>query len=563
VAIYSFDGNDLKMMLRGAVQLLGESKAEIDALNVFPVPDGDTGTNMHNTLTAALKEADAASTGHIGQMARAAAKGSLLGARGNSGVILSQILQGFADSLGEKEIARASDITRALQEGADLAYRGVMHPVEGTILTVARKSAEGAGSAAGRSRDLLRLMLSVLKKAFAALNETPEQLPVLKQAGVVDAGGKGFVVILEGILRALKDASPSAKGAPQAKTHPAIKELTALKPLKVKLPPEEESNFTYCTELLLTGENLPMELIKADLAPCGDCLMVVGEPSLLKIHIHTDHPGSVLEYCLGHGSLNDIKINNMAGQQKEMAGKLKGPAGPALPAAEGIAQPGRAGKPVAVVSVAAGPGLARIMENLGADLVVDGGQTLNPSTGEILKAIEEAPSNRVLVLPNNKNIILAAKQAAALSGKEVTVVPSRSVPQGLAALLTLNAEDSPETAGLKMAGALETVVTGEIARAVRNTIYQDLTIRKGDLIGILDGDLKVSGNRLEELADNLLSLMVEGAGEGKMITIYYGEQVAAEEAEKILDHLQQKHQRQEFDLQEGGQPVYDLIISVE
>ena len=547
MAIYSFDGNDLKIMLRGAVDLLGESKAEIDALNVFPVPDGDTGTNMYNTLIAALKEAEAADTGHIGQVARAAAKGCLLGARGNSGVILSQILQGFADSLGEKEIAGAPDITRALREGADLAYRGVMHPVEGTILTVARISAEGAGSASGRSRDLLRLMLSTMKKAFAALNETPEQLPVLKKAGVVDAGGKGFVVILEGILRALKDASPSSKGTARPIKNSVLKAVSDVKPVQVQLP-EEQSHFSYCTELLLMGKNLPAELIKGDLTPYGDCLMVVGEPSLLKIHIHTDHPGSVLEYCLGHGSLNDIKINNMFEQQKEMAG-------------EDPVQPGRHEKPVAVVSVAPGPGLARIMENLGVDIVVAGGQTLNPSAGEILRAVEEAPSNRVIVLPNNKNIILAAKQAADLSGKEVTVVPSRSVPQGLAALLTLDPEDSPETTGLKMAGALETVITGEVARAVRDTTYQELTIRKGDLIGILDGDLKVVGDNLSELADNLLSLMVEG--EGRMITLYYGEQVEAEEAEKILDSLNQKYPHQEFELHEGGQPVYDLIISVE
>ncbi|MCG9969551.1 DAK2 domain-containing protein [Pelotomaculum terephthalicicum JT] len=542
MAIYSFNGVDLKMMLRGAVKLLGQSREEIDALNVFPVPDGDTGTNMYQTLVSAVKEAESVDSNHIGLVAGAAARGGLIGARGNSGVILSQIMQGFANSLSGVERATAPDIASALEEGAKVAYRTVMSPVEGTILTVVRKSAEGA--AARQSSDLLRLMVTVFKKALDALQETPNLLPVLKRSGVVDAGGRGFVVILEGFLRALKSASPAAKTScaaplvfeeePPSKNQPVFQENAGA------------INFTYCTELLVKGANLPLEKMRAALSPFGDSLMVVGGESVAKVHIHSNNPGLILEYCLKHGTLHDLKINNMAEQNQELLAETERSA---------------SGKPFGIISVGAGEGITEIMKNLGADAVVSGGQTLNPSTGGILAAIDEVPARRVIILPNNKNIILTAEQAGRLSQKEVTVIPSKSIPQGLAALLTLNPEDNFAAAARKMTKALGSVRSGEITTAVRDTEYRNLHIKKGDIIGLADGDLSSAGTELTGVLEDLLQVLIEG--EGRLVTIYFGDKITVADAEEITERMRQKYAGQDFEMQNGGQPVYDLLISVE
>lgn len=542
MAIYSFDGADLKMMLQGAVDLLQQSKEEIDALNVFPVPDGDTGTNMYQTLVAAVKEARRTDSNHIGLVAEAAARGGLVGARGNSGVILSQVLHGFARSLRTIEKASASDITRALEEGAQTAYRAVMRPVEGTILTVVRKSAEGA--ATQRSGDLLRVMVAVLKKAFIALQETPDLLPVLKQAGVVDAGGKGFVVILEGFLRALKSASPASKTI-SARTVKV--EHGSTPESRLEFPGGVQAiTFTYCTEFLVKGHDLPLEKMKNELSPYGDCLMVVGEEGLAKVHIHSNHPGLILEHCLKYGALHDIKINNMVEQSRETAASNE---------KTGL------NKSFGIIAVGAGRGITEIMKNLGADALVAGGQTLNPSTGEILKIMEEVPAEKMMVLPNNKNIILAAEQAAGLSRKEIIVIPSKSLPQGIAALLTLNPLDDFPTAVRKMKDALTSVRTGEITAAVRNTTYKGLEVKKGEFIGMADGDLKVAGTDIAMVLGELLEVMIEG--EGRLVTFYCGEAMGMDQAEELAEKMREKFAGQDFEVQDGGQPVYDLIISVE
>lgn len=542
VAVYSFDGNDLKMMLRGAVDMLGQSKEEIDALNVFPVPDGDTGTNMYQTLVSAVKEACGTDSNNIGLVAEAAARGGLVGARGNSGVILSQVLHGFARSLSTKEKASATDITYALDAGAQTAYRAVMTPVEGTILTVVRKSAEGA--AAQQRDDLLRVMIAVLKKAFMALQETPDLLPALKQAGVVDAGGKGFVVILEGFLQALKSASPAAKTSPAEPLKLERNETTASR-FEFREGVQAVS-FVYCTEFLVKGSKLPLEKISNDLSPLGDCLMVVGEENLVKVHIHTNHPGLVLECCLRYGALHDLKINNMVEQHREL---VIGREQTSLD------------KPFGIISVGAGEGITGIMKNLGADAVVAGGQTLNPSAGEILKVIDEIPAEKIIILPNNKNIILAAEQAGGLSRKEVTVIPSKSIPQGIGALLTLTPQDDLGTAIRKMKDALASVHTGEITTAVRDTACKGLEIKKGEIIGLADGDLKVAGTDVAKVLGDLLEAMLED--EGRLITLYYGETMGIDQAEKLAEKMRKKFSGQDFEVQQGGQPVYDLIISVE
>ncbi|MDD4169113.1 MAG: DAK2 domain-containing protein [Desulfotomaculaceae bacterium] len=548
MAIYSFDGADLKMMLQGAVELLGQSKKEIDSLNVFPVPDGDTGTNMYRTMLSAVSEVQALASNHIGAVAEAAAHGGLIGASGNSGVLLSQILHGFACSLNGLERATASDIATALAEGAKVAYQTVMNPVEGTILTVVRKSAEGAADR--RSADLLRLMITILNNAFIALEETPELLPALKQAGVVDAGGKGFVVILEGFLHALKSASSLSSAGP--------KTTASLKPpaRSGQLAAQNSSpviNFTYCTELLVKGPNLPLEKIKDELCPYGNSLMVVGGDCLAKVHIHSNHPGLVLECCLKHGSLHDLKINNMVEQNRELFSS----------GSSSISDSTRQdpSKPFGIISVGVGDGIAAIMKNLGADTVVSGGQTLNPSTGGFLEAIEEMDVGKIIILPNNKNIILTAKQAGKLSSKEVSVIPSKSIPQGLAALLTLNPEDNFETTGRKMAQAILSVRSGEITSAVRDNVYQGLNIKKGDIIGLADGDLKCAGTDQIKVLEELLETMLEG--EGRLVTLYFGEAVTNNQAEAMSKKMCSKYKVHNFDVQRGGQPVYDLIISVE
>lgn len=542
MAVYSFDGNDLKLILRGSVELLEQSREHIDSLNVFPVPDGDTGSNMYQTLTAALKEALLLETNHIGMVAEAAARGALVGARGNSGVILSQVLQGFAQILSIKETASASDIAAALDNGSQMAYRAVMSPVEGTILTVVKKSAEEAANR--RSVDLLRIMAAAFRGAFTALEKTPDLLPVLKQAGVVDAGGKGFVTILEGARRALKSASPATKTSTLA---PAADKKAALSVSGTdNLAPSQCIEFAYCTELILKGSRLPQEIIKKGLSPLGDCLLVVGGNDLLKIHIHSNHPGLVLECCLRYGSLHDLKINNMVEQNiKNMPGN-------------GAAE---FSKPFGIVSVGAGEGMTSIMKSLGADHVIAGGQTMNPSTGEILKAAGEVPAKKVIILPNNKNIILSARQAEEISTKDITVIPSKSIPQGISALLTLNGGDDYDTAVKKMEGALCSVRTAEITRAIRDTVYGNLNVKKDEYIGIIDGDLKVSGPVLAAVLVDALRVMIEGGG--SLVTLYYGENMDRYSVETYAEKLREEFGGNEFEIQEGGQPVYDLIISVE
>lgn len=543
MAVYSFDGNDLKLILRGSVELLEQSREYIDSLNVFPVPDGDTGSNMYQTLTAALIEAQLLETDHIGMVAEAAARGALVGARGNSGVILSQILQGFAQTISTKETATAADFAAALDNGSQMAYRAVMSPVEGTILTVVKKSAEGAASR--RSVDLLRIMAAAFKSAFAALEKTPDQLPELKQAGVVDAGGQGFVTILEGARRALKSASPSAKWSSMAPPGDRINTLPASSPINHDVAHSIE--FAYCTELILKGDGLPRENIKKNLIPLGDCLMVVGGDELLKIHIHTNHPGLVLENCLKHGTLHDLKINNMVEQNKKDS----------LPNNGSVSF----SKTFGIVSVGAGAGITSIMKNLGADIVITGGQTLNPSTGEILKAAGEVPAEKIIILPNNKNIILSAGQVRAMSTKEITVIPSKNIPQGISALLTLDAEDNYDTAIKKMGEALGSIRTAEITRAIRDSVYGNLNIKKDEYIGIIEGDLMTSGPILAVLLEDTLKLL--GESDGRLVTLYCGESMPKENVEELAKKMRENFSGSEFEIQEGGQPVYDLIISLE
>ncbi|SHF50748.1 DAK2 domain-containing protein [Desulforamulus putei] len=537
MSLYSFDGQGLKKMILGSTNLLARHKSEIDALNVFPVPDGDTGNNMYLTLLAAAKEIQNLDTTHIGEVAEAAAQACLMGARGNSGVILSQLVRGFARALEGKEKANALEVVEALEEGAKLAYQAVMNPVEGTMLTVMRRSAEAARTAVLRKYDLLRVMIITLREARLALRETPELLPVLKEAGVVDAGGRGYVVILEGILNVLK----------RVEDFSLLKDFTARQEDKfskgLTRGLDTEIHFTYCTEFLVKGSNIPLDTLRHELVPYGDCLMVVGSGQVAKVHIHTNHPGLVLENCLNYGSLHELAIHNMKEQHQQRKKE-------SLPEKE-----------VGIVTVGTGEGIIDIMNSLGADTVVVGGQTMNPSTEEIMRAIKGVPARGVLVLPNNKNIILAAEQAAKMvKDKEVKVVPTRTIPQGLSALLAQNPTGSLEDNFQRMSDAARSIVSGEVTKAVRETTHNGLKIHQGDLIGIAEGAIVTVGQDLARVVKELVDNMLDE--DHSLVTLYYGSD-AGQSAEKIVDNLKTHYPDIEFELHYGGQPLYHFILSVE
>jgi len=520
-----------EVLVAGAARLARRRK-EIDRLNVFPVPDGDTGTNMYLTFMTALQEIGQVTEESLGAVTQAVAQGALRSARGNSGVILSQILQGFATVMAGKHRADARDIAAALRKGVEFAYRALANPVEGTMLTVARSAAEAAEYAAQRSRDLRRLSLYTYRKAAETLAVTPELLPVLKKAGVVDAGGQGFLVILEGMLQVFKrfrqdelSAIPLNFDRPEDEPLPRLESLDDIK-------------FLYCTEFLMRSVDLPAATVRERLRDLGDCLMVVGNGETLKVHIHTNNPGTVLEECLAFGTLHDIHINNMRDQNIAMQ---------------------KPNKPLGVVAVATGEGLAKIFESLGVDRIVHGQQTMNPSTEEILRAVDQTPADRVIILPNNANIILAAQQVQSLSRKEVRVVPTRTIPQGLAAMLAFLPDQDLETNITKMESARAGVRTGEVTQAVRDAALDGITVAEGEYIGLAEGRL-LKGANLQEVTANVIAALVSG---GELVTLYHGKEVSTSEAEELLRRLQEAFPDLEFELYYGGQPLYHFIIAVE
>lgn len=537
MSLYTFNGQGLKTMLMGSTKLLAQYKKEIDSLNVFPVPDGDTGNNMYLTLLAAAKEVENLETTNVGEVAEAAAQACLMGARGNSGVILSQLVRGFASALEGKENANALEVVKAMEEGARLAYEAVMNPVEGTMLTVMRRSAEAARNAIAKNYDLLRVMIISLREARTALSETPELLPILKEAGVVDAGGRGFVVILEGILSVLKRAEDISL----LKDFAIRQEGNLSKVSTSEL--DTEIHFSYCTEFLIKGKDIPLDTVRHELSPYGDCLMVVGTEQVAKVHIHSNHPGLVLENCLNYGSLHEVAIHNMKEQSQHFNKEV-------LPEKE-----------IGIVSVGTGEGIINIMNSLGVDALVVGGQTMNPSTEEIVRAIQSVPARGVLVLPNNKNIVLAAEQAATMiKDKIVKVIPTRTIPQGLSALLAHNPMASLEEDFEHMSSAASSVVTGEVTKAVRETTQNGMLIHCGDLIGIAEGSIVAVGNELTQVIKDMLNHILQE--DHSLVTLYYGADVG-EQAEGILEQLAGSYPDMEFELQYGGQPLYHFIISVE
>ncbi|WP_066635393.1 DAK2 domain-containing protein [Desulfolucanica intricata] len=539
MSIYSFDGAEFRTMLLGSLNLLAQYKDEIDRLNIFPVPDGDTGTNMHLTLLAAVNEAQQEKSTRIDTVSLAVARGALMGARGNSGVLLSQLFRGFATALEGQHKANATDLARGFTEAYKTAYRTVSNPVPGTILTVAQKTAEAMQEACRRSQDVLRVLVVSLKAAQESLKETPELLPVLKESGVVDAGAKGFCVILEGILHSLKGPE---------ELDLLLNVVSRQKEDYLGPLPESKQAITYkyCTEFIVKGKNIPLEKIQQELNNYGDCLMVVGDDAQAKVHLHSNHPGLVMEYCLNFGTLSNIHITNMDEQHRERINPET---------------KDQLDKEIGIISVSMGEGIKAIMESLGADVVITGGQTMNPKTEDIVKAIQNTPAKNIIILPNNKNIILTAEQAARISSKQVAVVSTKSIPEGIAALMNFNPEQEFSKNIEQMVTAINNIITGEITTAVRNSSYDGNPINSGDFIALAKDTIIAAGNSLQETFKLLISHLVTAPE--SLVTCYYGQDIDQKTAENLIEQTVQLYPDLEIELHSGGQPVYHFIISVE
>jgi DAK2 domain fusion protein YloV len=540
------DGIRLLSLLRAAGQWLERHVDRINALNVFPVPDGDTGTNMSLTMRAALDEVHGTRHESVSEMARVVAHGALMGARGNSGVILSQILRGIARALDDKGTIGAGEWAAALQEGAATAYKGVVKPVEGTILTVARESADAAKRAAEQGGNLEHILSSAVEEAKGSLARTPTLLPVLAEAGVVDAGGQGYTVLLEGMLRSLRSET-----------------LDLASPLVGAMEYAEmaEGVYNYDTQFVIQGSRLDVESIREVISSMGDSVLVVGDEEAIKVHVHSDHPGQVLDYGISIGQVTAVVVENMQLQYEEFqlaraASATSVPTiRPTTPAKYSIPTG------VALVAVVSGAGLQRVFESLGVSAIVPGGQTMNPSTQDLLRAIDSVPSDKVVILPNNSNIILTAQQAKELSNKEVVVVPTKTIPQGIAALLAFNYQaDLPANAEL-MTQTSQQVQTGEITRAVRTVQVNGLSIQEGQIIGLLNDMLVTAGEDTFAVATALLQLMEPENCE--IVTIYYGQDVSATEAAHLADDVRSTYGHLEVEVLDGGQPHYYYIISAE
>jgi DAK2 domain fusion protein YloV len=540
VSLYT--GQELREMFATATTWLEKSTHDIDALNVFPVPDGDCGTNMLLTMRSTIEEAYRAPDHSASAVAQAMARGALMGARGNSGVILSQIFRGLAQELEGKESFNGSDFAAALAKGATVAYKALTRPVEGTILTVAREASFAAQMASNQSEDLTSIMEATVNTARDSVANTPTLLPVLRQAGVVDAGGQGLYVLLDGVMRHLKGEVEEMQYRRPQIIPSDIPFVGGLPQLAV----EREEPYGYCTEFVLEGHRLNPDKIRMKLEDKGQCLIVVGDEHLIHLHIHTFDPGAVVRYATSLGTLHQIKVQNMDDQHKEFMEMTKAQA----PAVE-----------IATIAVVSGDGLAEVFRSLGAASIVPGGQTMNPSTRELLQAIESVSQDKVIILPNNENIVLAARQVPTLTTKKVEVVTTETIPQGVAALLAFNYDADIETNTSAMEEAKSAVKTIEITRAVRPTRIGDLKVRWRQAIGFVDGELISAGGKpFEVLWEVLQSLDMERS---EVVTIYYGSNTKRAEAERIAEKIRQQYSHLEVELVYGGQPHYNYIASVE
>ncbi len=551
------NGQILRDALVSGANLIANHRQQVDALNVFPVPDGDTGTNMSMTIGAAKRElVKLADNTGVGEVASVAASALLRGARGNSGVITSLLFRGFAKGLQGKETANAADMVSALRIGVESAYKAVMKPTEGTMLTVARLAGEHAGTLDTAAMEVDTLWAEVLTAAAAALEQTPEMLPVLKKAGVVDAGGKGLLFIFEGMQEVFCGRPMVESGTAEAvKAEDDIAKNAAAEY-------EGEITFTYCTEFLVLKcpeKEAHYLKLRAYLESIGDSAVVVEDDELIKCHVHTDNPGNALQEALKHGDLTGLKIENMREQQKHNQAEFKKAVHPKT---EADFVPAPPQEEYGFVAVAAGDGVKQLFVDLGVTNVVTGGQTMNPSTDDILRAIEATPAKKVFVLPNNKNIIMAAEQTIGLASREVHVLPTRTIPQGLAAMLVFNPDDDAETNLIAMGHAADKVGTGQITFAARDSDFDGHKIKQGEILAMENGRLSFTDKDITKAAVKLAKQLIKK--NTTFITLIYGEDISEEHAQTILAAVRDKVPADiEVVLVPGGQPVYYLMISAE
>ncbi|MCO1601151.1 DAK2 domain-containing protein [Desulfosporosinus nitroreducens] len=556
------DGQLWRQMMASGAKALELKKHEVDALNVFPVPDGDTGTNMYLTIQSAARDAEKITGKSIGEVAAAASMGSLMGARGNSGVILSQLLRGIAKGLEGLNTANALQVAQALQAGVDTAYKAVMKPVEGTILTVSKETARAALAMAKSGGSLLETLKEAEQKGLKSLAKTPEMLPVLKQAGVVDAGGQGFLVILGGWIAVLtgETSISDTMSETESSLKSNVEGSTATRQEFMQI---ENLDYPYCTEFLVKGTDLRVEQVKQDLLDRGDCLLVVGTSEVVKIHVHVKNPGKILDYAIQWGSLHQVQIHNMLEQNESMAHAMKeNETTEDLQTDTRIEHQGQPLKEFGVVAVAMGQGIADVFISLGADEVVFGGQTMNPSTEDLAEAVRKVPARQVFILPNNGNIIMAARQVKdVVQEREVHVISSKSIPQGISALLSFNSDGEAETNIKNMERGLSSVRSGEVTYAVRDSQYGDLTISDGDILGLIEDVIVSTGKSLYEVAQSTLDKMEWKTHD--LVTIFYGEDTKLEEVERLQDWLREENPSIEVEVHPGRQPLYYYIFGVE
>lgn len=550
--ITKIDGNAFRQMMAAASSYLAENKEYVDSLNVFPVPDGDTGTNMSLTFQSAVAELAKVGSNNVGDLAQALARGALMGARGNSGVILSQLLRGFAQEADGLEVLDGQALAKSFSGASKMAYRAVMKPVEGTILTVAREAGEASLRAAREKNDAYYVLKRFVASAKVSLDKTPQHLPVLREAGVVDAGGAGYLVIWEGALKYFDG------------------ELITTIDTKTKVEDQvfagvlssEEIEFRYCTEFIVQGKNIPQNEMKEYYSTIGDSLIVVGDGDLVKVHVHTNNPGLALEKAVQYGELFKIKIENMVEQNIEAvkSGKAQWDTEDGAVAFQS-AKRAEVEKEFGVVAVAAGEGLTEILKSLGVDQVVSGGQTMNPSTADLLEAVENCHAKSVIILPNNKNIITTAKQVPDVTDKQIFVIESRTVPQGIKALLSFNPDSTAQENYANMAQSIKEVKTGEVTFAVRDTKMNGIEIGQEDIIGLAEGKIQAVGKDINSVVKELVSKIVDE--NSAILTLYFGEDIQESEAEALRAELEEEYPDLEVETYEGNQPLYYYLISVE
>lgn len=544
------NGQDFCNMLRNASNRLEEQKEYVNALNVFPVPDGDTGTNMSMTFKAAVTEVDSMENEGVGEIAKKLAKGALMGARGNSGVILSQIFRGIAKGVEGKVEAEADDIKNSIIEGANFAYKAVMRPTEGTILTIIRAAAEGAKES--NEIDLVSLFKEICDNSEEMLSKTPDMLPQLKKAKVVDAGGMGLLILFKGMYEVLKD-NLTVKLNTKAVESKSIEQVNP----EANINPED-IKFGYCTEFLILSDKVDSKNFKTYLEENGDSIVLVGLDEFFKVHVHTNNPGAILSKAMTFGELTKIKIENMREQNRSLKNDSD-----EEKAIEKIEEEVKEElKPYGFVTVARGEGIKDIFKDLGVDVVIEGGQTMNPSTQDIVESINKVNAKTVFVLPNNKNIIMAANQAVELvEDKNVVVIGTTTIPQGITAITMFDSEQTAEENQATMEEVIGTVISGEVTYAVKDTEHDNKVIKEGNILGILEKDIKEVGTDVYEVCEDLISDMVNEDSE--IITLFYGEDCDEEKVQELVSKLEEKYTEMDVQCFNGKQPLYYFITAVE